>query len=287
MMDTLRRNPLLLALALLAGVLAVVLALELQLASPASRDAPAKAARPVEAKLLPPIAPRPPEQAYPEVTARPLFVSTRRPAPEMAAAAPAPTMVRGQFTLQGVIVRGDQRTAMLRERSTGKVVRAEAGRELNGMKVAEIQVESVTLALGDEREVLPLAVQKAAGPNLPPGMAGAGAQAAAAAAMAGASGPFARSPALMPPQGAGQGNPSGNVGMPGQPGVPGAVPGAPVPATTPFGPPTAAGGAAVPAPSAPVAGTPPQSPTQAGPAFPMSPEELLARRRARRAQQNQ
>lgn len=272
MIESLRRNPLLLALALLAALLAMVLALELRLASPAARDGAPKGARAVEAKLLPPIAARPPEQAYPEVTGRPLFVSTRRPAPE-AAVAQAPTMPKGKFTLQGVIVQGNQRTALLRERTSGRVHRAEAGQEVDGLKVLQIDREAVTLGLGEERETVSLIVQK-----------GGGAPAVAAAGAPGA-GPFAAA------------NPFPRPGAPGAPppppqGAPGTVaqgtpaPATPLPTTPGFGPPLATPGSPASAPNVATTPTAPGAP-QAGPAFPMSPEELLARRRARRAQQNQ
>ena len=45
-----------------------------------------KTAAASEVKLLPPIAPVVPDQAYPETAARPIFTPTRRPAP----AAPTP-----------------------------------------------------------------------------------------------------------------------------------------------------------------------------------------------------
>jgi hypothetical protein len=276
MIDTLRRSPGLLALALVALVLAVVLAAELRFVAPSARDAAPKGARAVEAKLLPPIPARPPEQAYPEVAARPLFISTRRPAPELAAA-PAQNMVRGQFTLHGVIVRGDQRTAMLREKSTGKVLRAEAGREVNGLKVAEIQPESVTLVQGDEREVVPLLVQRGSTVAAVPGVPGAPVAAGMVPAANAGAGPFARSGANLPSNPAAQ-NPAG--AMPVMPGQPQQQQAQGAPANPAFGPPPPG---STPSPSAATAPPAPQS----APAFPMSPEELLARRRARRAQQNQ
>ena len=277
MIETLRRNPLLLALAALAAALVVVLALELRLPAPASHGAALKGARPFEAKLLPPIAARPPDQAYPEVTTRPLFVATRRPAPE-AAVAQAPAMPRGKFVLQGVIVQGEQRTALLRERTSGRVHRASAGQEIEGIKVVKIEPEAVTLGLNDEREVVNLIVQKG----------GAAAPGALAAVVPGAGGgPFAPAP--------GQ-NPFGRPAVPGTTEAAGHVagaapvpaphqPGAPVAGAPGFGPPVATNVPGAPSPNVTQAPTTP--PAQAGPAFPMSPEELLARRRARRAQQNQ
>ena len=60
MIDTLRRSPLLIALAVAAVVLAALLAFEVRLATPARGTAAPAGARPVDAKLLPPIPARPP-----------------------------------------------------------------------------------------------------------------------------------------------------------------------------------------------------------------------------------
>jgi hypothetical protein len=206
---------------------------------------------PAEVKLLPQLAVAPPEQAYPETANRPLFSPTRRPAPPVVATA-APAFQRNQFVLLGVIMAGDTRIAMLRERSSGKVHRVEKGKEVNGVKVAEILPESVTLAVGAEQEAVPLLVQKAGGAPGQPAQP-------AAPPVAAVQGPFGQpaNPAAPP-----------NVPMrnapPAAPGMPGA---APVPGANPANPANPAM---------------PQS-SQA----PMTPEELLERRRARRAQQTQ
>jgi hypothetical protein len=253
MRDWLRRNPVVAALALLAVILAAVLAVEVGTGGPKVPAAASRRAVPAEAKLLPPMVAAAPEQAYPETAARPIFSPTRRPAP-VAVAAPQPTIQRNQFVLLGVTMAGDTRIAMLRERSNGKLHRVEKGREINGMKVAEIEREAVTLAAGAENETLTLTVQKA---GATPGAA------PAAAAVSG--GPF----------------------------LPQAPPPAAAPAPAPNSGAAARGGA--PAPSAPQAFAP--APGAARPAGspnatpvaqpPMTPEELLERRRARRAQQTQ
>lgn len=248
----LQRNPLIAALALLAVALAVVLGLEVLFVDRTPSLAPPKRGVATEAKLLPPVAAVTPEQAYAETTTRPLFVPTRRPAPELAAAAP-PAFQRGQFTLHGVIIAGGSRTAMLREKSSGRTHRVEAGREINGIKVVQIDAHAVTLGVGDEREVVPLVVQR---------------QAAGAAPMPAATmqGPFAPSTSAIPGRAANP-QPAGPAGSQ----------------------PLTAGGPAFPtsARQAPQ-GSVTNPPGAAQPAAaPMSPEELLARRRARRAQQNQ
>lgn len=262
MMSWLQDNPILGVLSALAILLAVVLGVEGEFgASVGSVIRPGAASRAVaaDAKLLPPIIAIAPEVAYPETTARPIFTPTRRPAPEAPAAAQS-TFQKGQFVLQGVIVVGDNRVAMLREKSSGRVIRIERGREVNGLKVVEIQPETVTLSLGSEEEKLSLSVLKPA-----PGSPAAAPQGGPFAPAAPAGAPAAATPTTPPAA-----PPLATVTPLGRaatmPGV--AQPNAAQPATTPN-----------PNPAARVA------PDAA--AAPLTPEELLARRRARRTPQNQ
>jgi len=246
----LQRQPFLVALVAAAIVLAAIIGVETGFGSRLGASVPRGVSRPAspqELKLLPSLAAVNAETQYPETTSRPLFVPLRRPAPPAEAAA-AGTLKRGQFVLQGVTIAGDTRIALLKEKATGRVHRVEKGHELNGMKLAEVSPESVTLAQGNEQEVLPLQVQKAP---------------ATAAAV---EGPF---------------GPSGHT----VPGIP--MPsGAPHPGTNPIAVPGAAPGQ----PRADFGPGPPNPAARAEEAAttaPLSPEELLARRRARRAQQNQ
>lgn len=266
MIDLLRRNPVIAALAIACAVLAGIVAFELLVPSGSSAASAGRKAAPAEAKLLPPIAAASPEQAYPETVNRPLWIPTRRPAPS-AVAAPAASFPPGQFILQGVIVAGGTRVALLKEKASGRIHRAEKGRDVNGIQVAEVEPESVTLAQGDQREVLELRVQR-------PGPAAPGAPAVAAGSSAG---PFASLPA-----------------RPGAPVPPvQAVPAAPPPTPVPGQPPAGSPFGTVPRPPqtspgplAPntAANPPPAAVPQATSSAPMTPEELLARRRARRNQ---
>jgi hypothetical protein len=238
-------NPLLAVLGAIAFVLVLVIAAEAYFgSSPASALAASehKRASAADAKLLPLIAAISPDQAYPESAGRPLFVPTRRPAPEAPATGQG-ALQKGQFVLQGVIVVGDNRVAMLKEKASGKIHRAETGKEVNGIKVLEIEKESVTLGLGTDQEKLALDVIKPTGAP-PPAVA---------------AGPFATAPAAVPP---GAASPPG-VPAPGQP------PGA--------GAPPAPGGIQ----GAPGAGAGPRPAAEANPAQP-NPEDALARRRASR-----
>jgi hypothetical protein len=261
-MDLLRRNPLMAVLGLLCIVLAVAVIAELATPGSSTHAAAAKKVAPAEAKLLPPVAFSSVEQLYPETAARPLWIPTRRPAPTVVAA-PA-SFQRGQFVLQGITIAGSTRIALLKEKASGRIHRVEQGRDLNGLQVAEVQPETVTLVQGGEREVISLAVQRPAAPGTP--------GQPAPAAQSG--GPFASAPAA---PGAPAPAPPAIPGIP--PGVP--PPGAP-PSPSPFGQPlvapTVSPGPLTPGVANPSATTVPQQATTA----PMTPEELLARRRARR-----
>lgn len=271
MTGTFQRHPAIVALALLAAILLGVLALEFALSGRETAVGPPRRTVPAEAKLLPPLPQLVPEQAYAETAARPLFVPTRRPAPEVATAA-APAFQRGQFTLQGVIVVGGARTAMLREKANGRVHRVEVGRDVNGVKVIQIDPAIVTIGMGTEQEILALSVQRPGAPGQP-----ATAAAVPPAALT-TQGPFAPPPTAS----------AFPTPLPGQPGVPPRLPqgaqslsagSVPFPIGPQMPPPGSSGGA-------PTAAVPPgvANPNES---VPMTPEELLARRRARRAQQNQ
>lgn len=266
--DLLRRSPLTAALAVLALVLAAILGLEFALGGPKGVGAPGRRVVPAEAKLLPAVAQVPPEQAYPETAARPLFIPTRRPAPEAVVAA-QPTFQRGQFQLVGVIMAGATKTAILREKANGRTLRVPVNGELHsGIKVTQIDRETVVLAQGAETETVGLTVQRANAPGQP--------QAAASALVPG-QGPFGGGPSAIRP-----------------PNAP--VPAAPQPVPQPSGPaqfPMQAAPNAAGAPMPMQSNTPGGMPVQgnaANPAVPdaaLTPEEILARRRQRRAQQNQ
>jgi hypothetical protein len=267
MTDLLRRFPLVSALAVLAAVLVAVVAIEFVAGSALRERAAggsAQAAAPVETKLLPQIAVVNPDAEYAETTSRPLFTPTRRPAPAQAVAASGGAMVKGQFILTGVTIVGENRIALLREKSSGRVVRVEQGKEVNGITVAQIEPERITLSQGGDQEVVGMLVSKAAAV---PGMPTAPAPSAA--------GPFASSAAPAQPNPAARPAPPTPQSTPVFVQQPGTAPPPPVNPNTLFGP-------------RPGGLTPMPDPTTSQtPVAPLSPEELLARRRARRTQQTQ
>jgi hypothetical protein len=276
-MELLRRYPLVSALAILAGVLVLVLALEYASSAALHEKVSGTATSqgvPVQAKLLPPIPAVNPEQEYAETGARPLFTPTRRPAPVLAQAN-AGTMAKGQFILTGVISAGGMKIALLREKSSGRVVRVEQGKDVNGITVAQIEPEQVTLAQGGDHEVVPLVVAKAAAPT-----------ASSPLPAPAPAGPFA--PPVMPAPNAAPGaNPAARP--PGAVTQPAANPAGTIPPgvnpNTLFGPRPGGltpGNSYIPPAPDPTTATPPTSQ-----AAPLTPEELLARRRARRTQQSQ
>ena len=266
MIDVFKRYPLISALGVVAALLLAVLAIEMGAgAALRERLAASGSSKPavVQTRLLPPVAPVNPDAEYAETGTRPLFTPTRRPAPPQAQATAAPAMNKGQFILTGVTIVGDTRIALLREKSSGRVVRVEQGKDVNGITVAKIEPEKVTLTQGGDHEEVAMLVSKGAPqPGAPP------------APVASAAGPFAPAPAAQP-QGVPQGvNPTARAAPPGVPVA------APAPPQTPAVDPTTLFG---PRPGSALDRTPPP-PTDAAP---LTPEELLARRRARRNQQSQ
>lgn len=108
---------------------------------------------------------------YLETSLRPLFISARRPAPSLAAAEPPkPAMKKDQFTLTGTTIVPEGKFAFLLEKAINKVHVVTEGKEVNGLKVAEILPERVTLTQYDESEVVTLKPAKSSGVPVAPAM---------------------------------------------------------------------------------------------------------------------
>ena len=91
----------------------------------------------------------------------------------LAAESVKPKIQRGQFVLSGTLVVDGKSTVFLREAAGGKSRRAVQGDTVNGMLVAVVKPDRVTLKLGDETEELLLAVAKNARPTPQPVVAAA------------------------------------------------------------------------------------------------------------------
>jgi hypothetical protein len=99
-----------------------------------------------------------------ETVDRPLFVPTRRPAPQTDAAEKEPSRIeRGLFVLSGTALQGQTRIAFLRNAKDNKPKTVRVGDVVEGMNVAVITTDKVVLTAGGQEEELLLKV--AAGPK--------------------------------------------------------------------------------------------------------------------------
>lgn len=128
------------------------------------------------------------DKSYIELLVRPLFVPTRRPLPPklvprqlspssrpppslplplplpLPIEPPKPTMRKGQFILDGIIITKDKNIALLREVATRKIVRAELGQEINGMQIEKMDRDKITFKQGDEHEEVILQIKTVSRP---------------------------------------------------------------------------------------------------------------------------
>lgn len=103
------------------------------------------------AKSSPPA--NPPMSTFTEIVARPLFEPSRRPPPPKPPDSPTPSVPALQpFDLIGVVLSPRGRTALLRPRAKGDVLRVVEGQKISGWKVSEIRSTHVILQRGDSSE---------------------------------------------------------------------------------------------------------------------------------------
>lgn len=167
--------------------------------------------QPKPQKIRPAVMPLQPEfallsldKSYTEILARPLFSPTRRPLPPKIVSRqsspssrpppssappipvpvepPKPTMRKGQFILDGIIITKDKNIALLREVATRKMVRVELGQEINGMLIEKLDRDKITFKQGDEHEEVVLKIKTVSRPTGTHGKPGVPAQFAAPAA---------------------------------------------------------------------------------------------------------
>lgn len=105
----------------------------------------------------------PPLSVFAEITSRPLFSPSRRPAPpaEISAAEPqAPPAELDEFLLRGIAIADGGRVALLERRSTGALTRVLEGQSLDGWQIAAIRPGEVALLDGDREVVLEIELDK-------------------------------------------------------------------------------------------------------------------------------
>ena len=92
---------------------------------------------------------------FANITLRPLFIVTRRPAPAAPPPEPPkPSMQKGQFVLTGTIVVAEGKFAFLLEKAGNRSRVVAEGKEINGIMVKEVAKERVVLSQYDDTEVL-------------------------------------------------------------------------------------------------------------------------------------
>jgi general secretion pathway protein N len=281
MIKALLRGPYVFSALLAAGIVLALVAIGLEAdwgrashsVAKGKRMAPAQVA---DAGLLPAFSLGPIDQVSPQSGERPLFVPTRRPAPVVALQ--ASTMRKGQFLLQGTSITKDfGDVAMLKEVANNRAHVVRKGGQLNGITVDKIEPGRVLLKQGDETEELAMKTQgpakiappapitfgsifqQIAPPSPPPAPATSVPKPPGTAA----------APATSPP----------TAGQAGQAAAPKGAPPAPMTFDSVFQQIAPQAASIAPATAVPQ----PEVASQT----PLTPEEVLARRRAARSQQTQ
>jgi len=100
------------------------------------------------------------EQRFRQTLERPLFVPTRRPAPPPPPPPPPPkpTMKKGQFQLMGTMILPEASYVWLRDVESGKTRRVEMGQTINGILIAAVGPERVTMSQYDDEEIVRMKV---------------------------------------------------------------------------------------------------------------------------------
>lgn len=103
----------------------------------------------------------PPSDQYVQVTARPIFVVTRRPAPiTPPSESPKPGMKKDQFILMGTTIAGKSKIAFLVEKAGNRNRVVAEGKEINGVTVREVMADRIVLSQFGDTETLVLRTNK-------------------------------------------------------------------------------------------------------------------------------
>jgi hypothetical protein len=142
---------------LLAGLcLATALLAASRLLPPPAPSSPAAdAGAATEPPAPPPLAPL---AAFPETTARPLFLAARASLPGgPAPAAPARSdLVLGRYAFVGAVAAPGRSLVLLAPAAGGPVLRVREGDELDGWQVLEIGTDFLRISRGEETVAVPL-----------------------------------------------------------------------------------------------------------------------------------
>ena len=251
MIKTVLRGPYALSALIGAGIVVALVAvgLELEWGNKVRAGAAAKRMEPAKAAdagLLPAFNLPAIDQGFTEAAARPIFVPARRPTPPAPVVQVVSAMRKGQFVLLGTSITKDfGDVALLKEVSSNRTHVVRRGDKINGITVDKVEAHRVVLKEGAESEDVDIKTQGSPKGGLPPG---------------------AQTGSIFPPP-----------GLP-HPGLP--------PQQAPAGMVPASG---MPFPVSPSSPMPPPLPggnqPAANPGAQLTPEEILARRRAARSQQ--
>ena len=96
----------------------------------------------------------PPEDAFADIDARPLFASDRKPLADTSQ--PGAVGAASDLSLVGVIMDGERAVALLRSKSTSQTQSAIVGGAVQGWHVARIDATSVTLSANGNQVVVAL-----------------------------------------------------------------------------------------------------------------------------------
>jgi hypothetical protein len=153
-----RRNPELipvLATALLLVAAGLQLTLPSQTTLPVASDlAPRRARQPVD-----PVVPN-----YPEILRNPIFAPDHKP--DASVEPPAGGM--GAFTVLGIATASDGAATALVKTPDGTIQRVRPGEDMNGWKLVDVQLNSLTFEHNGERHILPLEKKLLPPPPPPP-----------------------------------------------------------------------------------------------------------------------
>lgn len=129
-------------------------------AAPVASDGapPARPVAPGAGTSLPPV------ESYGEVTRRPLFSSTRQPAPPEAQEGSGKA---GSLALVGIIIGDDGRTALIEHGQPAALVRLKEGQTIEGWTLKTILPDRVTLLGGGSQQELRFKDRSAPPPSAP------------------------------------------------------------------------------------------------------------------------